>query len=256
MKSMISLLALLATLYVNYLANALPLNGLTTGAISGMYDNAFVPAGLTFAIWGLIYLLLIGHVGLQLWYSLAGKKGAAREILDQIQPWFWVSCVLNGLWIFTFHYQQWLLSIVVMVVLLFSLLQIYVRVAPARLLSPLSTGFLIWVPFSVYFAWINVATLANATLVLVAFKVSLPYPQIWSVVLMTIAGLLALFFLRKKRDIAFAAVVVWALWGIHLGQSDLPLVHNWALGELIVLSGAIFWKIVRSLSEFNKKAAA
>ena len=51
MKSLISLLALLATLYVNYLANALPLNGLTTGDISGMYDNAFVPAGLTFAIW-------------------------------------------------------------------------------------------------------------------------------------------------------------------------------------------------------------
>jgi hypothetical protein len=252
MKSIISLLALLATLYVNYLANALPLNGLTTGDISGMYDNAFVPAGLTFAIWGLIYLLLIGHVVLQLWYSLSGKKGAVREIIDQIQPWFWVSCLMNSLWIFTFHYQQWLLSILVMVVLLFSLLQIYTKAAPARLLHLSSTGFFIWAPFSVYFAWINVATLANATLVLVAYEVRLPFPEIWSVVLMTIAGLLAFFFLRKKRDILFAAVIVWALWGIHLGQADLPLVHNWALGELLVLSVVLVWQTVKILADTPK----
>ncbi|MBN2805993.1 MAG: hypothetical protein JXR22_04990, partial [Prolixibacteraceae bacterium] len=43
---------------MNYLANALPINGKTTGQLSAFYPNLFVPAGITFSIWGVIYLLL------------------------------------------------------------------------------------------------------------------------------------------------------------------------------------------------------
>ena len=63
--------ALVAVTYVvmiamNGLANALPLNGRTTGAVSDAYGNLFAPTGLTFAIWGVIYLLLGAHVLYQL----------------------------------------------------------------------------------------------------------------------------------------------------------------------------------------------
>lgn len=44
---------------VNALANILPINGIDTGAISDSYPNLFAPAGLTFSIWGVIYLLLL-----------------------------------------------------------------------------------------------------------------------------------------------------------------------------------------------------
>ena len=43
---------------VNVLAVRLPLNGSTPQQISDQYPNLFVPAGLTFSIWGIIYLLL------------------------------------------------------------------------------------------------------------------------------------------------------------------------------------------------------
>ncbi len=39
-------------LVMNYLANALPLNNKTTGELSDSFPNLFVPAGLTFSIWG------------------------------------------------------------------------------------------------------------------------------------------------------------------------------------------------------------
>ena len=42
---------------MNYLANALPLNNKTTGELSDSFPNLFVPAGITFSIWGIIYLL-------------------------------------------------------------------------------------------------------------------------------------------------------------------------------------------------------
>ncbi|HNX79137.1 MAG TPA: hypothetical protein PKJ24_04610 [Prolixibacteraceae bacterium] len=44
---------------MNYLANALPLNGKNTGELSDAFPNLFVPAGITFSIWGVIYLLLL-----------------------------------------------------------------------------------------------------------------------------------------------------------------------------------------------------
>ena len=38
----------------------LPINGITTGEISDSFPVLFTPAGYVFAIWGVIYILLIG----------------------------------------------------------------------------------------------------------------------------------------------------------------------------------------------------
>ena len=54
--------AYLAMVAVNYLANALPIAGRDTGAISDSYPNLFAPAGYAFSIWGLIYTLLAIYV--------------------------------------------------------------------------------------------------------------------------------------------------------------------------------------------------
>lgn len=55
-----------AMIAINALANTLPINGRTTGGVSDAYQNLFAPAGLTFAVWGVIYLLLGAHVLYQL----------------------------------------------------------------------------------------------------------------------------------------------------------------------------------------------
>jgi hypothetical protein len=64
--SILNLLGFLGTIIVNGLANALPINNRTTGELSDQYPNLFVPAGLTFSIWGLIYILLAIFVVYQL----------------------------------------------------------------------------------------------------------------------------------------------------------------------------------------------
>ena len=45
-------LSLVLVLVVNVLANALPINGLTTGEISDRFPILFVPVGYVFSIWG------------------------------------------------------------------------------------------------------------------------------------------------------------------------------------------------------------
>jgi len=54
----LNIISFLGVVTVNGLATTLPLNNKTTGALSDQYPNLFVPAGLTFSIWGLIYILL------------------------------------------------------------------------------------------------------------------------------------------------------------------------------------------------------
>ncbi|MBY0328820.1 hypothetical protein K2Q02_01865 [Patescibacteria group bacterium] len=55
-------LAYIGMVVVNFLANSLPINNRSTGAISDAYPNLFAPAGPAFSIWGLVYLLLAGYV--------------------------------------------------------------------------------------------------------------------------------------------------------------------------------------------------
>ena len=60
--------ALIATIFVNILSNAIPFNGLTAPEIADSFDVYFVPAGYVFAIWGLIYIGLIRLLFLYLWF--------------------------------------------------------------------------------------------------------------------------------------------------------------------------------------------
>ena len=72
--------AYLAMIATNYLANALPIGGKTTGELSDNLPNLFTPAGVTFSIWGLIYLLLAVYV-VYSWGLIGGKRNKKREKL-------------------------------------------------------------------------------------------------------------------------------------------------------------------------------
>jgi hypothetical protein len=69
----LNLIGIIGALVVNALANILPINGKNTGQLSDQYPNLFVPAGITFAIWGVIYILLIIFIIYQ-FVILAGEK--------------------------------------------------------------------------------------------------------------------------------------------------------------------------------------
>jgi benzodiazapine receptor len=77
----------------------------------------------------------------------------------------------------------------------------------------------LWVilPFTVYLAWICVATIANIAAWLIALGWqggSIP-PQLWTILMMTIAAALALKVTIDYRVPFFSLVVIWALFGIY-----------------------------------------
>lgn len=220
---------------MNTLANALPLFGRNTGEISALFPNLFVPSGFTFSIWGLIYLLLLIFTVAQMKGALGGKS-APPAYVAAIGPWFFLSSMANGLWILAWHALQPLLSLAVMLLLLWSLIRIYQALNSG---SDSQGKYAARLPFSVYLGWISVATIANATAVLVhydwsGFGIG---PAVWTVAMIAVAVLAGVVFLWKKSDAPYALVILWALYGI-LARTDavqFPTIYYALLGGMILL---------------------
>ncbi|MDW7656368.1 MAG: tryptophan-rich sensory protein [Bacillota bacterium] len=211
-RSILVLIVLIVMIAVNAMANILPINNLTTGAISDDYfPNLFAPAGLTFSIWGLIYLLLAAFTVFQ--FFQPGNDAAAKR-LKFVQLLFVISSIANAAWIFCWHYLLLPVSLVLMLVILVSLAVINHRMAKEK--HAANEWLLLRLPFSIYFGWITVATVANVTALLVDIewnRLGLSEP-FWTVVILIIATAIALAVIGKNRDWAYGAVVVWAYAGI------------------------------------------
>jgi hypothetical protein len=215
--SLLNLLGFLGTVIVNALANILPINGLTTGALSDLYPNVFVPAGLTFAVWGLIYVLLGIFVIYQLLPYVRRDAGKV-DFVQRIGPLFFISCLANIGWIFAWHYQTLRLSLVFMLILLGCLLAIYLRLKIGKSEATKSERYFAHLPFSVYLGWITIATIANVTALLVDMNWSTfgLGEQFWAVAVIIVGIAIALSILFTRRDIYYCLVVDWALLGILL----------------------------------------
>jgi hypothetical protein len=220
---LLNILGFLIVLTLNALANGLPLNGYTTGELSALYPNLFVPAGFTFAIWGIIYLFLLGFVAYQSPLLFSKRKPAIAASVKLIGLWFFISCLANAGWIVAWHFRYPLLSLVLMLVLLFSLIQIYRNLGMGHRPIALREKWWVQAPFSLYLGWISVATIANTTAVLVHSNFSgfgLP-EAFFAAGLIIVAGLLGLYFLSKNFDFVYALVIIWACFGIFYKQQYL-----------------------------------
>jgi benzodiazapine receptor len=215
-RQVVNVLATLLTIVVNGLANALPLNGQTTGAISDRLDGYFVPAGYVFSIWGLIYLALIVFA---IYQALPAQRD--NPLLKRIGYLYALSCLANSAWIFLWHYERFAWTLVVMIVLLLSLIAIYLRVGIGRRRVSNVDKWFVQIPFSIYLGWITVATVANATALLSALQWDgwgLD-PRAWAVIMIIAAAAIASAVSITRGDIGYVLVIVWAFIGIAVKQS-------------------------------------
>lgn len=219
-NSIIKILVLvtyLGMVVVNGLANALPINGMITGDISDSYPNLFAPTGITFIIWGVIYLLLAAYTAYQLGFFQKGKQSVQQDLLNKVGTLFAISSIANIAWIFSWHYKVIPLSMLFMLIILVCLIMINLRINKEKLSS--KQKFFIRLPFSVYFGWITVATIANATVLLVSLLGSnlnlLGISEVvWTVAILLIGLLIGAVTTFKNRDVPYGLVIVWAYIGI------------------------------------------
>ena len=235
LRQVVNVLAVVATIAVNGLANALPLNGQTTGEISDRFQVYFVPAGYVFSIWGLIYL---GLIAFAIYQALPGQRDNLR--LCRAGYLFAASCLANVAWLFLWHYEQFLWTVVAMLSLLVLLILIYLRLEIGRAAVPGAERWLVHVPFSVYLGWITVATIANVTSVLdyvnwSGWGVS---PEAWAVIMLAGGAGNAAAVGLTRGDVGYMLVIVWAFVGIAIKHAATPLVAaaSWVAAALVVLA--------------------
>lgn len=233
---------------VNGLANSLPMNGMTTGELSAFYPNLFVPAGITFSIWGVIYLLLALFVAYAL--SLALSRGLKPILSTKQHIIFSLSCIMNSLWIFLWHYKLIGLSLIAMLFILSMLILLYLDLDSLHL-ENFRQKLAIKIPISVYLGWITVATVANTTALLVdrqwgRWSISENH---WAIGMIIIGGIIALIMLLKRRDIPFTLVVIWAYVGIIIRRQVAdPVYHSIILCAWTVILILVFTLLVKIFS--------
>lgn len=211
---MLAIILFVAMITVNALANALPINNLNTGEVSDLYPSLFTPSGITFSIWSVIYFFLAGSL-VVMW------KHKTSDTIRKLLPLFCASCILNLSWILVWHYLLPGVSVIVMLLLLTVLIIIFKIVVDE---GDLDTSKKVWIkfPFTIYLAWISVATIANisAYLISLGWRGGFLSEETWTVIMMCVATVLAFAVTSKFKTYGYAAVIIWALFGIFLKRRD------------------------------------
>jgi hypothetical protein len=223
-------IALLITLVINGFAASGALNGIDTGSLSDLYPVLFTPAGYVFSIWSLIYTNLIAFSLYQLRPTLISES-----TLNRLRTLTLGNFILNSLWILAWQYQYLVISLLIMAGLLLSLIAIY-KEATKLTSNKTFSKFWLKAPFSLYLGWICVATIANASVVLYdlnwnQFGMSALF---WTIVMIGVATVLALFFQWLERDLIVSGVVVWAIIGITVKHPEIVAIRN-AVGAAILV---------------------
>ena len=239
--SFLNFIGFLAVVIVNALAVILPINNRTTQQLSDKYPNLFVPAGITFSIWGIIYILLLVFIIYQ--FIVAFRKSSLeRDIFEKISILFFISCIFNVSWILAWHYEIVWLSLIIMVLLLISLIYIYLRLGTGKPGIRNSEKIMVNIPFSVYLGWITIATIANAT----AFLVQINWnkfgigDQLWTVIVIAVGVIITLATVFSRNDIFYCFVVIWALTGIllkRIADSSMP-------DQMVIISSIVGMSLI------------
>ena len=236
---------------VNYLAVLLPLGGRSTGEISDNYPNLFAPAGYAFSIWGLIYILL----GIYVFYQLWQKKDSLTLRVNRI---FIINALLNASWIFAWHHDLIWLSVIIMVGLLFTLIKIADTFRNNTINK--KENWLVRLPFSIYFGWITVATIANITVFLVylgwnGFGLS---ESFWTSVVLLVGAFIGSWRMLIDRSIPYGLVLIWAYIAIifkHISINNFaeqyPSIISTAIIALIIFITTIVFIIIKKIKKIK-----
>ena len=249
----LTLITFILMVVVNALANILPINGIGTGDVSDSYPNLFAPAGITFAIWGVIYLLLAAYTVFQL--GLFKKNRSMSDaLMNKIGVVFSISSIANTVWIFSWHYGIIALSMVLMLLILVCL-AIIVSAIRKETLSTKEKVF-VKLPFSIYFGWITVATIANMTTLLVSlgwngFGLS---QTVWAVAIIAIGAVIGIITILRNKDYAYGLVILWAYAGILIKHVSATGFNSMYPAVIFTTIAAMVLVVVAEVIAITKKA--
>ncbi len=212
------------------------------GSLSAEYYNLFTPAGYAFAIWGIIFLSLLGFSGYQLFQAFSAKNDL--EFLRNSGYWFLIANLANAGWVIAWLNEFTGLSVLLMFLIMFSLIKVILNTNMERWDAPLKIIAFSWWPICLYSGWIAVASIANVSAYLSKIGWTAPFfgEEIWTVIIIAVAVFINIAIIWRRNMREFAAVGVWALIAIYFRHfGEIPLITYSALiGAVAIFSNIIY----------------
>ncbi len=222
----INLLVFLVQVSLSYATNYKLLNTADVGEVSDRYESLFTPAGITFAIWGVIYTALLGFC---IYHLISAYRQSALHQsnidLSKIGGWFLFNNLFTIAWLLLWTNAQIAASLVMIALQLITLIVMNLRLGIHD--PQLNAGSKIFTqfPLSIYFAWIAIATIANTSIYLVSIGwdgFGLGYSAItWTRIMIVIAILITICAVLIRKNVFFGMVIMWALYGIIIKRKSI-----------------------------------
>ncbi len=251
--AIMNLITLGFQLLMSYLVQIKSFSSQDVGQVSTKYDTVFAPAAITFAIWGLIYTSLLAFCIFHLYKSFAKTSSCqTNQDTNNIGWLFVLNSIATGLWLIAWVNEQLLISVILILIQLFTLIRISIKAHISNPDRSVQTKIFTQFPLSIYFAWICIASIANISVWLnsSAWNGMGITESYWAIILIGVATLLSLFIVLVRRNIPFGLVVLWALYGIILKrkQVDAQLyedVINAAYAAFVIILVALIIRIFK-----------
>lgn len=257
--AVLNVISFLLHLVVVFLVQSRTINEKNVGEVSDQYPSLFTPSGFTFGIWGIIYTTLSIFCVYHMVMAFKRNDNDANRDLRSIGLMFFINNIATAGWLLAWTKELILAATLLIIIQLLTLIIIHKRLhihnrnrTPG---SKLATEF----PLSIYLGWICVATIANISVYLVAIGWNgLGIPgETWTIIMMSIVIMLALFMVLRRNNIVFGLVTIWALYGIisNLNSKGFSnggmIVAAWTGVALLIL--ACLFQIVRSIRSLRVK---
>ncbi|MGB3756344.1 MAG: tryptophan-rich sensory protein [Rivularia sp. (in: cyanobacteria)] len=234
LRQLVTLAAVVIAFIVNVLSNIFPLNGLTIGGISNtLFKNVLIiPANYAFAIWGLIYL---GLFAFAIYQVLPSQR--ENPNLRKTGYLLTIASLAQTIWVYLFLSRFFIASVVAMLLILLPLIFMYLRLGSGIIPASRAQKWFIRYPISIYLGWISVATIVNIASALYinnwnGFGIS---AEVWTVIMVIIATLVAAIALLQRQDFAYSGVTLWALIAITVKHWENPILNRAALSCIFLL---------------------
>lgn len=252
-KAWVNMIVFVVLLVINYASSTGLINNTNQKEMSDKYLTPITPAPFTFSIWGVIYTFIFISLVLMI---LNRNKTSYRTIIDNISPLFWLSSLFNIGWIVIFLYDKILISSVFIVA--FTIVLAFINKTIVKHNDKKKN--ILALSFGLYNGWLLIATIVN----IAAYLVKIEWDrwglseEIWGVVLLSLALLMAIAMMTWLKNAAFSIPAAWACFGIYKflvssngltsDYSLLPIVALVYMGLLLIGSVVQFklnkWKLI------------
>lgn len=181
--------------------------GTNVGNVADNNQPIIQPAGFAFSIWGLIYALVFIWIIKQFFQKTWEGSPAYK-----LKFWPIINFLLNSAWIFVFTQQMILGSVIVIFALLITLIIMHI------LITGRNYNWFDRFPYSVYFAWVTVASIVNVFQLTNDNNIDsiIGLDELtWTIIMLAAAGVIGVLTALYFKDWLYPLVIIWPLYAIY-----------------------------------------